>query len=79
MAFAEYELDNVQFIKGEPTPYKSSSNVTRTFCKNCGSSIEWKRDDIPNRTSLTLGLFDSADDFGAMDDLYEEESPSWNK
>jgi hypothetical protein len=77
IAFAEYKLDDVQFIKGTPAPYKSSSNVTRTFCGKCGSPIEWKRDDMPQKTSLALGLFDEKYDFSALDDLYEEESPSW--
>ena len=77
MAFAEYEAENVQFTKGIPKPYKSSINVTRTFCGNCGSPIEWRRDDVPNRTSLSLGLFEGKHDFGDMDDLYEEESPVW--
>lgn len=77
MAFAEFKVENVKFTNGTPTPYKSSTDITRTFCSKCGSPIEWKRDDTPNRTSLTLGLFDEDPNFGNMDDLYKEESPSW--
>jgi len=77
MAFAEYKLADVTFVSGSPTPYQSSPRVTRTFCDTCGSSIEWRRDDLPNQTSLVLGLFDEKYEFGDMDTLYEEESPNW--
>ena len=77
MAFAEYELHNVQFTKGTPTSYKSSPKVTRTFCGKCGSPIEWKKDHTSDKTSLTLGLFDENPNFDDLDDLYEDKSSSW--
>lgn len=79
IAFAEYNVADVTFFKGSPRQYKSSSNATRSFCNNCGSTLEWRRDDIPLHTSFTLGLFDNETNFTNLEDLYDEESPSWSQ
>ena len=77
MAFAEFDVENVKFAKVKPKEYKSSKKVTRTFCQHCGSPIEWRSTDVPDKTSITLGLLDTKNNFGEIDDLYEEESPNW--
>lgn len=77
MAYAEYMVIDVTFTRGTPKLYKSSPNVTRTFCSNCGSPIEWRRNDISDRTSLTLGLLEKDPAFNDIEDIHNEESLSW--
>lgn len=79
MAYAGFGTKQVSFLSEKPKEYKSSAAVTRTFCDVCGSPIEWKKDDEPQNTALSLGLFDEDPNFDLTNDLYEENSPSWAK
>ena len=78
LAFAEFDVKDVIFNGNTPKRYKSSAGATRTFCDTCGSPIEWQRDDLPDKTSLTLGLFNDVTKFGGLDDLYSECRPGWD-
>lgn len=58
LAFACFKSSQVKFLAEIPKTYKSSESVTRTFCDQCGSPVEWKQDSEPQMTNLTLGLFE---------------------
>jgi len=38
--------------------YQSSPEITRTFCKRCGSTLQFIRSTRPDRFSLALGTLD---------------------
>ena len=48
-----------KFTQGEDliSRYRSSNNVTRTFCKKCGSNLQFIRDDRPG-FGLAAGTLD---------------------
>ena len=53
--FLGFPAGTVKWLGTEATRYRSSSDVERSFCSNCGSSIGFHR---VHETSLYLGSFD---------------------
>ena len=47
------------WLNKEPTRYRSSKDVERSFCPTCGSTIGFHR---AHETSLCLGSFDTPSD-----------------
>ncbi len=49
----------VEWTRGRPSVFRSSGNVQRGFCSNCGTplSYQWGR----NNPALTIGSFDNPD------------------
>ncbi len=63
MIYALFKKSGIEFSSKNILEYQSSENVTRSFCKSCGSPISFvynnKKDDI----FLTVGLSDKPDIF----------------
>jgi hypothetical protein len=38
--------------------YRSSPTVTRTFCRTCGSTLQWITDDRPDALDIAIGTLD---------------------
>ena len=62
-AFATYgrvERSHFVLISGahDVASYESSPGVSRTFCRRCGSTLQFIRDSRPTTLSLALGTLD---------------------
>jgi hypothetical protein len=51
-----FQAGTVIWLTTEPTRYRSSKDVERSFCSSCGSTIGFHR---VHETSLVLGSFDA--------------------
>jgi hypothetical protein len=49
----------VEWTRGEPTEFRSSQQVRRGFCNNCGTPLTYRWGD--HQPSLTIGSFDDPD------------------
>ena len=51
-------FDSVDFIfeRGEPRRYRSSADVGRTFCANCGTPLTYQR--LPHQIDVTICSMD---------------------
>ena len=56
--YASFDSENVEFLKGAPKVYRSSSFAERGFCADCGTPLTFQylaaRDDI----GIAVGSFD---------------------
>lgn len=59
-AYGPVKWENFKFTQGEDLvqKYRSSEDVTRTFCKICGSNLQFIRDDRKG-FGLAVGCLDS--------------------
>ena len=62
-AFASYGLVSsaaFRIVAGAEciASYRSSATATRTFCRRCGSNLEWRGSATPERTAVALGTLD---------------------
>ena len=57
--------------------YQSSSEVTRTFCRRCGSTLQFIRATRPNTFSLALGTLDDDPGVRPSMHIYVESKVPW--
>ena len=57
--YAGFPAGTVEWLAAEPTRYRSSPDVERSFCPLCGSTIGFHR---VHETSLAVGSFDTPAD-----------------
>lgn len=55
------------------------SEVTRTFCANCGSPIYGMNTRLPNYLTLTLGTMDDAAGLDVEVVIFERDKPHWDQ
>ncbi len=60
VVWAGFKLDQVVFEK-EPKRRRSSAQVTRSFCADCGTPISYEHEELPGEIYIHAGLFDDAD------------------
>jgi hypothetical protein len=69
-----------RFTQGEDAvaAYHSSPSVTRTFCRHCGSTLQWYSDTAdPEWTGFTLGTLDTALDQPNQKHIFTGSKASW--
>ena len=57
--------------------YQSSPEVTRTFCRRCGSTLQFIRATRPNTFSLALGTLDDDPGVRPAIHIYVESKAPW--
>jgi len=60
VVWAGFKRDQVLFEK-EPRRRRSSAQVTRSFCADCGTPISYEHGELPGEIYIHAGLFDDAD------------------
>lgn len=62
----------------EVSSYNSSGTVIRTFCRHCGSSIEWKDpQNYPQWLSIAVALFDTTFKAETPKEFHTEHKAWW--
>ena len=56
-ALARVELDQIEWTRGQPSVFMSSSVVERGFCSTCGTPLTFRYTDT-NRINIALGSLD---------------------
>lgn len=69
--------ENFSFTKGAPAIYRSSPNVTRTFCPTCGTSLTYINKDRKNETDITTASLDNPQNFPPTKDYYCRDRLPW--
>jgi len=65
------------FIRGEPTRFRSSPPVERTFCPRCGTSLTYQHTDFPNEMDVTIASLDDPAAFPPADHTWTSERVAW--
>lgn len=82
-AFATYgnvRRKDFHFTQGEESLgiYQSSPGVTRSFCKHCGSALQWYSEQPhPNWLSVALGTLDTPVGEIAQKHIFPESKADW--
>ncbi len=62
VAWLTFPLDNFSFVSGVPAEYRSSAEVSRTFCEGCGTSLTYRHDGEPDSIDVTTASLDLPDE-----------------
>lgn len=57
----------------------TGSEVTKAFCKTCGSPIFGKNSRLPDHITLTLGTMDDANELDVQVVIFARDKPHWDQ
>lgn len=80
-AYATYvnvDLNGLHIIEGQEylTHYESSPGVVRTFCKKCGSNLQFMREG-KDRIGVAAGIFDTSIGSSVDYEIWTSSAPDW--
>src|SRR5215218_3657577 len=58
VAWLTFPFRRFSFVHGEPADYRSSDEVSRTFCQSCGTSLTYRHDEVPDSIDVTTASLD---------------------
>ena len=67
-----YRPVQVRFVRGHPKRFSKTKGVTRSFCGDCGTSIAYSDDGLPDEFSLSIGFMGSLERFPPRAQAYWE-------
>ncbi len=78
-AFLNINKDDLRYTKGEALKkvYISSDWASRTFCSQCGSSLEYNYRETPDNIALSAGLFDDDPKIRATKHIFVKDKCPW--
>jgi hypothetical protein len=70
--------EDLAFTKGEPRAFRSSPDVERTFCGDCGTTLTYRRDSR-NLVDVTLATLDDPELLAPTKETWCQDRVSWNR
>ena len=67
------------FTKGEPTEFRSSAPVVRTFCATCGTPLTYRHDKQPDTLDITTCSLDAPERFPPTHHSWLSHDLAWVK
>jgi hypothetical protein len=78
VAWLTFSSRDLSWITGEPVTYRSSVEVSRTFCGRCGSTLTYRHDGDPDFVDVTAASLDDPDEFPPTHHVWLEDAISWD-
>jgi hypothetical protein len=74
---------NVKEFSGQTKTFirtgESGKSVRYDFCPNCGTTLRWQVELLPNRQVFAGGAFDDADQFQIVSEMYTDQALPWSR
>ena len=64
-------------VAGNPSAYRSSPPVVRTFCATCGTQLTYRHDDSPDTIDVTTVTLDDPEAFAPTFEVWLEDKLGW--
>ena len=77
VAWLTFPRREFSFVHGEPADYRSSDEVSRTFCQSCGTSLTYKHDGAPDSIDVTTASLDRPEEFPPTRHIWLEDKLPW--
>jgi len=77
--YARVDISDFAFLSGESSigSYRSSPDVSRTFCRSCGSTLQFITDARPGSFALALGTLDDDPGVRPSHHIFVESKAEW--
>lgn len=72
-----FDSDHLEFVAGKPVEYRSSADVTRTFCGRCGTPLTYRKDDYGKMIDVTVCSLDEPDAFPPVAHCWTSQRLGW--
>jgi hypothetical protein len=77
VAWVTFPYRDFSFISGNPVEYHSSTEVIRTFCGVCGTSLTYRHGGDPDSIDVTVASLDDPDEFPPARHIWLEDKVGW--
>ena len=77
LPFAQFATSAFTVTRGYPARYRSSPEVTRTFCGHCGSPLTYCHEGKPDRLDIMTCSLDDPDALAPTYRVWTSQKPSW--
>ena len=77
VAWVYFPVEDFVVTSGTPTAYRSAPWAERAFCNQCGTSLSYRCDQLPQRIAVTLGSLDDPEAFPPEKTCAEDHKLSW--
>jgi len=78
VAWLTFPHRKFSFVHGEPADYRSSDEVSRTFCQGCGTSLTYRHDEDPDSIDVTTASLDRPEEFPPTRHIWLEDRLAWD-
>jgi len=76
VAWAVCSIAAFKFTHSTPAIFESSKDVSRTFCRRCGTSLTYQNS--PDSIDVTLATLDDPEKLSPAKEVWAESRISWN-
>lgn len=66
-----------EFTAALPQTFRSSPEVTRSFCARCGTSLTYRHDESPHTVDIAIATLDEPERFAPMREVWLDDKISW--
>jgi hypothetical protein len=77
VAWVVFPSEAFSFVSGDPAEYRSSAEVSRTFCARCGTSLTYQHDGNLDSIDVTAASLDLPDELPPTRHVWLEDKVSW--
>lgn len=77
VAWIVFPYAGFSFVSDAPTVHRSSPEVSRTFCGECGTSLTYQHDESPDTIDITAASLDFPDEFPPTHHVWMEDKLMW--
>jgi len=79
LGWVTFPTREFRFTANTPTEFRSSAQVTRTFCSKCGTPLTYRHDNSPEGIDVTVGSLDAPDGVAPVDHTWMSDALAWDK
>ena len=77
VAWAVFPANAFEFTKDEPSRFKSSPAVVRTFCSRCGTPLTYEHESRADAIDVTTATLDEPNRFAPVCEIWVGEKLAW--
>ena len=77
VAWVSFPAARFRFTRGEPRCFRSSAQVERAFCGDCGSPLTYRHDTLPDEIDVTTATLDDPSAHPPEDQTWTSERIGW--
>ncbi|CAN5638169.1 GFA family protein [soil metagenome] len=77
VAWVVFPRGSFRVISGIPALYRSSDHVSRTFCRECGTTLTYQHDEDSDSIDVSAASLDDPDEFSPTRHVWLEDKLAW--
>jgi hypothetical protein len=79
LPFIVFSAGQLVFTQGEPTKFRSSAGVTRSFCGRCGSPLTYRSEESPERVDVMTCSLDAPEAYPPQFHVWVSHKLEWTR